>query len=278
MQSAVISAAMNNSEKFCLKWEEFQKNLLGSFADLREDEDLTDVTLACDDQQVEAHKLVLSASSPFFQKIFKKNKNPHHLIYLRGLKAQELISIVEFIYYGEVSIYQEDLNIFIDIATELKLKGLTGSNSEEPTGYIRQEKVIMEKSSVIDRKPTYISKTLEEYPNQAAIEDIKPYIKPDYLNIPMEEYHNQTAIVNIKPNQKYVKDSDDVAEQIKSMMNKIDGLWTCAVCGVGKKHPGHMREHIETHLEGLSYPCEKCGKSYRSSQSFRMHTLKHCTF
>ena len=40
------------------------------------------------------------------------------------------------------------------------------------------------------------------------------------------------------------------------MMGKIEGLWVCAVCGVGKKNSGHMREHIETRLQGLTYPCK----------------------
>ena len=45
------------------------------------------------------------------------------------------------------------------------------------------------------------------------------------------------------------------------MMDKVDGVWTCTVCGVGKRDKGHLKEHIKTHLEGLSYPCGKCGKT-----------------
>ena len=71
---------MNVMEKLCLQWNDFKENTSSSFRELREDEDLTDVTLVCEDgKQVEAHKIILAASSPFFMEILKKH--PHPLIY-----------------------------------------------------------------------------------------------------------------------------------------------------------------------------------------------------
>ena len=79
---------MNTDEKLCLKYNDFKENVSLAFGDLRQDKELTDVTLVCEDGlQVEAHKLVLVASSPFFLSILKRNKHPHPLIYIReGLK------------------------------------------------------------------------------------------------------------------------------------------------------------------------------------------------
>ena len=55
------------SEKLCLQWNDFQENLKSAFGNMREDNDFTDVTLACGDgKQVESHKVILAASSPFF--------------------------------------------------------------------------------------------------------------------------------------------------------------------------------------------------------------------
>ena len=69
---------MSTDEKLCLQWNDFKENVCSTFGDLRQDNELTDVTLVCEDgQQVEAHKLVLVASSPFFQNILRKNKHPH---------------------------------------------------------------------------------------------------------------------------------------------------------------------------------------------------------
>ena len=76
---------MNVKEKLCLQWNDFNENLGSSFRDLRGDKELTDITLACEDgKQVEAHKVILSASSPFFKNILKRNKHTHPLIFIEG--------------------------------------------------------------------------------------------------------------------------------------------------------------------------------------------------
>ena len=119
------------SEKLCLQWNDFQENIKGTFGNLREDHDSADVTLACDDGQLmEAHRVILAASSPFFQKLLARNKHPHPLIYMRGMKSDDLLSIVEFLYRGEANVFQENLNSFLDIAEELQLKGLIGRTDE----------------------------------------------------------------------------------------------------------------------------------------------------
>ena len=119
------------SEKLCLQWNDFQDNIRSTFENLRENNDFTDVTLACEDgQHVEAHKVICAASSPFFQKLLRRNKHPHPLIYMRGMKSDYLLAIVDFLYLGEANIFQENLDSFLAVAGELQLKGLTGKIGE----------------------------------------------------------------------------------------------------------------------------------------------------
>jgi len=115
------------SDKLFLQWSDFKANVNYFFGRLRDDNEFTDVTLACEDgQQMEAHKMILAASSPFFEKIFQINKHAHPLIYLRGFQSQDLMAILDFLYFGETKVYQENIDSFLIIAEELKLKGLTG--------------------------------------------------------------------------------------------------------------------------------------------------------
>ena len=108
---------------------------------MREDNDFTDVTLACEDgQQVEAHKVILAASSPFFQMLLKRNKHPHPLIYMKGMKSKDLLAIVDFLYRGEANVFQENLDSFLAIAEELQLKGLMGKSDEKVDNYKEDEK------------------------------------------------------------------------------------------------------------------------------------------
>ena len=113
------------SEKLCLQWNDFKENAIGAFGNLRADADFADVTLACEDgKQVEAHKVILAASSPFFQNLLRRNKHPHPLIYMRGVKSLDMLAIVDFLYCREANVYQENLESFLAIAEELQLKGL----------------------------------------------------------------------------------------------------------------------------------------------------------
>ena len=110
------------SEKLCLKWSEFQENVNKAFGSLRGANDFADVTLACEDgQQIEAHKVILAASSPFFQNLLKRNKHPHPLLYMRGIKSENLLAIVDFLYCGEANVCQENLDSFLAVAEELNL-------------------------------------------------------------------------------------------------------------------------------------------------------------
>jgi len=122
---------MVSAEKFCLRWNDFESNISVAFRELREDKDFFDVTLACDDDQIQAHKVILSACSPFFRSILRKNKHEHPLLYLKGVKYTDLLAVLNFMYHGEVNVAQEELNSFLAIAEDLKVKGLTQNKAED---------------------------------------------------------------------------------------------------------------------------------------------------
>jgi len=118
------------TEKFCLKWNDFEANISHAFRDIRDAKDFLDVTLVCEeDEQLQAHKVILSACSPFFRKILQRNPHQHPLLYLKGVKYADLQSVLNFMYHGEVNVAQDELNSFLAVAEELKVKGLTQNNS-----------------------------------------------------------------------------------------------------------------------------------------------------
>jgi len=124
---------MGSTDKFCLRWNDFESNISVSFRELREDKDFFDITLACEDEQIQAHKVILSACSPFFRSVLKRNRHEHPLLYLKGVKFTELEAVLNFMYQGEVNVAQEDLNSFLAVAEDLKVKGLTQSSSTAPS-------------------------------------------------------------------------------------------------------------------------------------------------
>ena len=118
------------SEKLCLQWNDFKENITSAIGSFREDKDFADVTLVCEDgDRIEAHKVILVASSPLFKNILIGNKHSHPLIYLRGWKSVDISAIIDFLYNGEANVYQESLESFLSIAEEIELKGLEGKGN-----------------------------------------------------------------------------------------------------------------------------------------------------
>ena len=112
-------------EQFSIKWNDFHGSITALYGDLRNDNDFTDVTLACGDgHQVEGHRNILSSCSPFFRAILKRAKHPHPIIYMRGMSEDDLTSLLDFLYYGETKVLHQNLQQFLSLAKELQLKGL----------------------------------------------------------------------------------------------------------------------------------------------------------
>ena len=129
------------SEKFCLKWNDFQSNVSQTFASSRNEEHLQDVTLVGDDNlQMKAHKLVLSASSQYFREIFRNNPSPNLVLCMEGIDSMELTQILDYIYNGELALFQEDLDKFLTIAKRFKLEGLLETKDETSSFRDQQHK------------------------------------------------------------------------------------------------------------------------------------------
>ena len=111
-------------ENLTITWAEFQKNVETSFGEVKFTEDFADVTLVGEDYEVEAHRLVLSSGSKFFQRLLKKTRHPHPLLYLKGTLKTNIEAILSFLYTGEAKVGQENLEEFITTAKELKIKGV----------------------------------------------------------------------------------------------------------------------------------------------------------
>ena len=108
-----------------MKWNDFKTTVSNSLGILRQEKDFFDVTLVSDDErQIPAHKLVLSACSDFFKSILRNNSHSHPLLYLSGIHSTNLSLILDYIYQGEVQIYQEHLDTFLEVAQKLKIEGL----------------------------------------------------------------------------------------------------------------------------------------------------------
>lgn len=122
---------MGSEDAFCLKWNDFHTSVTATFADLRNEHDLTDAIIVCEGQAMKAHKLILSACSGVFKQLFKNNclsNSKEPVIMLWDVKAEDMEMLFNFMYEGQVNVAQEHLNTFLALAERLQVRGLTTSN------------------------------------------------------------------------------------------------------------------------------------------------------
>ncbi|XP_031627309.1 broad-complex core protein isoform X4 [Contarinia nasturtii] len=122
---------MVDTQHFCLRWNNYQSSITSAFENLRDDEDFVDVTLACDGRSLKAHRVVLSACSPYFRELLKSTPCKHPVIVLQDVAFNDLHALVEFIYHGEVNVHQRSLSSFLKTAEVLRVSGLTQQQAEE---------------------------------------------------------------------------------------------------------------------------------------------------
>ena len=254
------------SEKLCLQWNDFKENITASFENLRRDEDFADVTLACEDgKQVEAHKWILACSSPVFQKILKRNKHAHPLLYMRGIKSEDLLSILDFIYCGKTYVSQENLVSFLATAHDLQLKGLVGIGDDE-----EKEMTEIPHSSQFPK----LENPIQKRETNVFVSALTP--RPFELKLAKIESETEGSHGTIASDMS--GDMQKLDEKLNSMMEKTsrrnsDGrpIYVCKLCGKEGKNQ-HIKSHIEyKHLEGVSIPCGLCGMTFRLGNIIDTH-------
>ena len=226
-------------EKFSLKWNDFQTTVSNSFRLLKQEKDFFDVTLVTDDQkQIQSHKVVLSACSSFFKPILQNNIHSHPLIYLSGINSINLQLIIDYVYEGEVQLFQEQLDSFLEAAQKLQIAGLL-SNQKDEIGKLDDD---------------FVTET--KFNNREVVEDENNF-KVSGINSQNKKVRNKT-IVTVSGH-----DKDEVKKKIEDIMTKEDDFFKCTVCGKMSKDKSNMKKHIEIHIEGLSYVCEFCNTTFR---------------
>ena len=233
-------------DKFSLKWNDYQSNVSKSFQSLRHKEDFCDVTLVGDDyKQVTAHKVILSYCSEYFNNVLSNAKiHAHPILCLEGLKFQDVQNILDYIYNGELNIYQEHIDRFLEIAQRLKIKGLIGQDYSPYDTITEVNKV----ETCVQDQPEYVA-------DKSSLQKIDS---------------NERKIVPLS-----CGDFDTIEKLdqkvLESYSRDEDGYLSCHYCSRIFKQQSHIKEHVEIHFDGLVLKCDYCEKTCRSRKALRCH-------
>jgi len=245
---------MNNMDKFCLNWNGYDTNIRESFRKLREDQRLFDVTLVTDDgQHIQAHKIILSAGSLFFNDIFLKSNQTNMLMYLRGINSVHLEPLLDFIYNGEASVGQKVIEEFLHTGKELQVTGFEANFSD--VGESEQEDPVIDEDKKENR---------DNFTEENSVFD----------TLESASEHHDSSMVAFKGTNEgkvQINTDSDLDLQLLEMIERSDGVWKCKVCGKTNPYKSNLLPHAASHIEGMSHACHICNKSYPNRPCLRAH-------
>ena len=266
-------------EKFNLTWNDFEKCASNSFKELLGQQEFVDVTLVSeDDKQIKAHKVVLSACSPILKQVFVRNPHQHPLIFLSGVKYQELESLVNFMYLGQVEVCQNDLEIFMTSAERFQVKGLCKKKGNilvdedtalKPSLFSQSEN---EEQNVVNESfsnPPYTAMTREIRPALLSQSEVQNVADESFNNLPYPVMKQELSFGDLSQMEAsgYGDDLDD-----SSSLSKRNNGFTCEQCGYKAKLKHHMQAHIKAKHEGIKFPCNMC--EYKASFAHNLNGHK----
>jgi len=299
-----------STEKFCLKWNDFESNISVAFREIREDKDFFDVTLACGEgeQQISAHKVILAACSPFFRNVLRRNPHQHPLLYLKGVTYSDLQSVLSFMYHGEVNVAQEELNGFLSIAEELKVKGLTQGNDTGGSNKRPRSPAPSKPSSSVPVKrprppdpvqPVQVDDDIQEVipvKTEPALASAASYTGDQGQQVATYDEENYTEYGEYEDQQGYTEAgmvdfnqsmdgnkgvSERIEDLISSMMCQTENkTWLCSECGKEMKNRIDIWRHVEAkHVTNHpGYKCDFCDIQVKTRNALRIHVSTHHAF
>ena len=276
---------MAGNETFCFKWYDFHNSFNLGFKDIRMEHDLFDVTLVSDDnQEIEAHKLILSACSSFFKNILKIRKHQHPLIYIKGTDSHELSAVLDFMYHGEVNIEQKNLDKFLAAASDLQIKGLTRETVGEQMSslYNNSQKSVLQSESHSSSKLLQSSNSspndalqLQSHSSSNLLQssNIQSYEEISKVGIEVIKMDNFDDLASSTDGHEY-QDIADQENKQEELIRFENGEWICNFCGKTDRNKVNLKSHVQIHTDTSGQYCSYCGKNFKNKNSLRVHKYR----
>lgn len=116
---------MKEDSILSFKWQSFPSHMVVSLDTCYEKQQFVDLSLVCKDNTIlKCHKMVLANSSSFFRRLIMANDHPHPMIVLHDVEADDLKTLVNFMYCGEIQVVQSEVRRLLKLAETLEVTGL----------------------------------------------------------------------------------------------------------------------------------------------------------
>nr|ACO10423.1 Broad-complex core protein isoform 6 [Caligus rogercresseyi] len=258
------------SNTLALHWTEHESWLKKGFSRLRRDEEFFDVTLACGPREIRAHRVILSACSPFFRTHLKNI--PHHnpFLYLKGFRPDHLESIISFIYNGEVRIHSEELEEFLACAEELKVHGLPQNRPTQPKVIIKEEEddFLNDGVPIVPRADSSRKRSFKQEVDEEDMFHLMDHLAGDHSGFALKEEDGRgDASKN--------KQLDAEIAKLISERDPNTEIFSCLRCPYSSLNKDNLKKHIEArHFLTDGYTCDTCGRVFKTRETLAKHKIK----
>ena len=249
-------------EQFNLNWHTYNDHLKEMMKNLMQSNESTDVTLVCEDRtKFNAHKFVLNACSPLFQSIIYDLPQKDPVIYLRGVLAPEMKSILQFMYLGQATFYQDRMNDFLNVAKSLEIKEI--SKDVDAPDY--------QKNKIKQEHDKNIETNIENFHEEKNI--VHPRNEGgeiDHMSSEIMSEKNEAGQFPCNRCEKQYTRRDNLERHIQSAHEGIK--FPCNDCGYKATTRADLFRHIQSVHEGIKFPCDLC--DYKATQKCKLVTHK----
>ncbi|XP_013134529.1 PREDICTED: longitudinals lacking protein, isoform G isoform X5 [Papilio polytes] len=290
---------MDDDQQFCLRWNNHQSTLVSVFDTLLEKGIHVDCTLAAEGQTLKAHKVVLSACSPYFENVLSQQYDKHPIIILKDVKYAELRAMMDYMYRGEVNISQDQLAALLKAAESLQIKGLSDNKPSRPPSRPAQAAPAhpprapspppQGRSGSAERRAGSLSpsrrrkvarRSLDAEPcSDPPPSEEAPPSRDTVEDLTIDEEHDQTPQHNdvVRNFQWHMERSQDELmnsnDSIRESQGEVDFFKTMMqnILPIVPMKNKNYWSRYET-----SFECEKCKRKYRHKSTYRRHVTYEC--
>ena len=248
-----------------ISWNTYPEHVTEMLHDMIRYKELSDVTLICDDRkELKAHKIVLSACSKVFNSIFKEHSVDNSVIYLSGIKHQEMESILDFMYVGVASFEKDRMNDLVDMTQSLEVKEIGYFKD-----YFNVKKINTDENEVRQLKEELMNEINEDKFQNDNIDFGKSRRLSFKRNL-VDVSNLQTEEGKFTCHQCQKEFSSDLGFRIHIQSKHQDLKYSCNECNFQAVTPSHLKGHIKSKLEGVKYACDLC--KFQATQKYNLKT------
>ncbi|XP_037072195.1 protein tramtrack, beta isoform-like [Pollicipes pollicipes] len=296
-----------DGQTFCLKWDGFQGSVTSLFNSLRQQGELVDITLCCEGQRLRAHRMMLSACSPYFRELLKDLPCQQMVIFLKDTSAVDLRAIIEFMYKGSVNVSQSQLASFIKTAEMLQIRGLSGDEEKSappvhhvapparqapwspPPGLRSETPTTAPYKGLIAYQDLMPHQHLMPCQDVVPHQDLVPYqdlmlcqgVIPHQDLMPYQDlmlYQNLMPYQDLVPYQGVIPYEDLLLYEDLMLYQDLvptrtqargGAIYSCVICGQSYTNPDSRQMHMKKHSGETT--CPLCGKIYSMVHNLRRH-------